>query len=196
MMNPQDQERLRRASPGPDFAPASGGGWIWIIAVMLAVFGLALLHRHGANNLVMIPVGISLFFMFMFMLSHRSESRRLQAVRHAQRMAEFEPQAIGMLPPARDDDSLRRVFDRFDLKVIEHGRRNSWEPKQISSLLEMSRDFVDTQHAGTLLANEDSHELEFHLDAALERALLQYDIAHERKGDGNRPYRSSLEPPF
>lgn len=209
MMNPQDNERLRGTSPRADFAPAAGSGWIWIVAVMLAVFGLALLHRHGANNLVMIPVGVSLFFMFMFMLSHRSESRRLQAARRAQRMAEFEPhpsspsgrrealerQAMGMQPalPSRDDGALRRVFDRYDLKVIEHGRSNDWDPKQISSLLEMSRDFVDTQHAGALLNSADALELDRHLDAALERALLQFDIAHERKGDNKRPYHASLD---
>jgi hypothetical protein len=201
MMNQWDRDRISRgAQQEADHFPGSGGGWVWLVAVLLAVLGLALFARHGSNNLVMIPVGISLFFMLMFLFSYRRESRRLQSLRETQRLTapDFEPQPMGMLPPpAASDGTLRCLFDRFDLKVIDHGRRNEWEPRQISSLLEMARDFVDTPHAGALLNAGEKDELDRHLDAALERALLQFDVANERKGDKKRPYHhSDYDVPF
>ncbi len=194
MMNPWDRENTWREPPGGNEAPAAGNGWAWLIAVIVAVVALVVFSRSNGNHLVLVPIGISVFFMFMFLLNHRREARRLEASRRVQRLADAArraqdgPEAMGFEPPqpARDDASLRRVFDRFDMKVIEHGRNNKWEPKQISSLLEMARDYVDTPHASLLLKRSEETELERHLDAALERALLQYDIANNRKGDDRR----------
>jgi hypothetical protein len=199
MQNPWDRERTW--TPSED-VPASGSGWVWIIAVIVAVIGLFAVARGGGNTFVLASVGVSVFFMFMFLIHHRREVRRSEVARQLKRYDEAQraqDEPMGMEPPqpGRDDAALRRVFDRFDLKVIEHGRRNHWEPKQISSLLEMARDFVDVPHASGLMRAKESAELDRHLDAALERGLLQFDIANNRKGDESRSARYySDEPPF
>lgn len=207
MMHPWDRERTWQDSPDQNMPlPAKGGAWVWVIAVIIAVVALFALANSGGGSrgLVAVPVGISLFFMFMFLINHRREMRHLQAVRRVRQMQQIEapqPMAVGGPPPGapqRDDASLRRIFDRFDLKVIEHCRANTWEPKEISKLLEMARDFVDQPHAASLLRAGEDNELSRHLEAALERALLQYDIDHNRKGDRNRGTYSygDGEPPF
>ncbi|MCC7510736.1 MAG: hypothetical protein IT464_15340 [Planctomycetes bacterium] len=209
MMHPWDRERTWQEAPGNQSGlPSSGSGWVWIVAVVIAVIALAVFARSGGNHLVMVPIGISVFFMCLFMVNHRREMRRVEVARHLQRMGQAEqapqhaPQSMGFAPPgqpARDDASLRRIFDRFDIKVIEHCRRNHWEPKQISVLLEMARDFVDQPHASALLRADQGKELGRHLDASLERALLQYDIDHNRKGDELRKdngYYGDDAPPF
>ena len=186
MMNPWDREHTYREhtyrEPGTDSAPSPGGGWLWLVAVIIAVIGLAVMSKHGANSIVAIPIGISLFFMVMFMVSHRRETKRLAWRREWTAM---QQQAQGSLPdqPAvyeqprpSVDLSMRKIFDRFDLKVINKGRDKHWDPKRVAGFLEYARDYVDTQYASALMQNGEKGELERHLEASLERALLQYDI--------------------
>ncbi|MBX3459810.1 MAG: hypothetical protein KF696_07580 [Planctomycetes bacterium] len=209
MMHPWDRERTWQETPDQQFAPpAKGGAWVWVIAVVIAVIALFALASSGAGSrgIVAVPVGISLFFMFMFLVNHRREMRHLSAVRRARMQHAEQPQApqtmaVGGPPPGappRDDASLRRIFDRFDLRVIEHCRANTWQPKDISRLLEMARDFVDQPHASALLRAGENEELSRHIDAALERALLQFDIDNNRKGDTRRGHYDfgHNEPPF
>jgi hypothetical protein len=203
MMNQWDRERMWQETPGAPAIPSSGNGWAWLVAVIVAVIAIVVFARSNGNQLVLVPIAISVFFMFMFMVNHRRETRRLEAARafkrleEAARKAQGEPMGMEPGTPARNDVALRKVFDRFDLRVIQHGRANNWQPKQLSSLLEMARDFVDTPHATQLQRSGDDDELDRHLLAALERALLQYDIANDRKGDTRRgPYDFIDEPPF
>jgi hypothetical protein len=86
------------------------------------------------------------------------------------------------------DTTLRKVFDRFDVKVITHARGQYWSADKIASFLDYARDYVDTQHATSLLNGNERGELDRHLDAAVQRALLQYDIEHKTP--------APTEPPF
>jgi hypothetical protein len=86
------------------------------------------------------------------------------------------------------DTTMRKVFDRFDVKVIGHARSQHWQPDKIASFLDYARDYVDTQHATSLLNGNERGELDRHLDAAVQRALLEYDIEHKSA----RPW----DPPF
>jgi len=190
MMNPWDQERTYEGQ-GAESSPSSGGGMLWLIAIIIAVVGLVLLAKNGAHNVAFIPIGISFFFMVMFLVSHRREAKRLAWRREVARMQEtpvVAPQSLAYAPrPAAPDANLRKVFDRFDVKVITHGRDKYWNAQRIASFLDYARDYVDTQHASALLAANERGELDRHLDAALQRALLQHDI--ENKHD-------TMEPPF
>jgi hypothetical protein len=215
---------------------SGGSGFVWLIAIVLAVIGLAAMGRHGANPLVVVPVGISLFFMFMFMLSHRRENRRIEAEQRLRRLEraakraldpdadlpDYEhrhedgsreqrfnyraplvgsgtPYAAGTASP--NNDLTRQVFDRFDVQVIELAREISLKPKEAANLLEFARDFVDVSHASNLLRNNRDDELECHLNAAIERAVLQHAISTncekmlkvKTKFKSNRDY---MEPPF
>lgn len=177
MMNPWDQERTWQEG-GAERAPTGSGGMLWLFAIVIAVIGLALLSKHGPHNVVVIPIGISVFFMVMFLFSHRRETRRIAWKRELVRMQ--AQQAIAAQPqrPAVDT-TLRKVFDRFDVKVIGHARNNHWSPDKIASFLDYARDYVDTQHSTALLNGNERGELDRHLDAALQRALLQHDIEHK-----------------
>lgn len=190
MMNPWDQERTWE-DKGAQASPSPGGGMLWLIAIIIAVVGLALLAKNGFNNVAFIPIGISLFFMVMFLVSHRREARQLAWKREVARMQEtpaVAPQPVAYAPrPAAPDANLRKVFDRFDVKVITHGRDKYWNAQRIASFLDYARDYVDTQHASALLAANERGELDRHLDAALQRALLQHDIENKNE---------SMEPPF
>jgi hypothetical protein len=195
MMNPWDRERTYEEPQGERTGmPDTGGnGLLWRVAIVIAVIGLALMARHGANNLVMVPIGISVFFMVMFLFSHRREARRIAWKREVARMQEVErarqQQVVAADVPRANDVAMRKIFDRYDLKVINHGRMYGWGAKDIASFLDYARDFVDTRHAGRLLEGNERGELDRHLDAALERAVLQHDI--ERPGK-----LASEEPPF
>ena len=180
MMNPWDQEGTY-VEPDNRGASSGGSGLLWLVAIIIAVIGLAVLAKHGANSVVAIPIGISLFFMVMFMVSHRRETRRLAWKREMAMLQQVQqrlPQNVAMNQVARPatDLSLRKIFDRFDLKVITKGREKYWDPKRIAGFLDYARDYVDTQHASALMKSGEKGELERHLEAALERAMLQYDI--------------------
>jgi hypothetical protein len=192
MMNPWDGERTWHDRGGSG-AHSGGSGLLWLVAVIIAVIGLAVLARHGANSVVAIPIGISLFFMVMFIVSHRRETRRLAWKREMAMLQQAQqrlPQQVAMheKPCPATDLALRKIFDRFDLKVITKGRDKYWDAKRIANLLEYARDFVDTQHAAALMKSGEKGELERHLEAALERALLQYDMEN--------PDSAPMEPPF
>jgi hypothetical protein len=191
MMNPWDNERTWQEDTGQP-APSKSGGLLWLVAVVIAVVGLALLSRHGFNNVAVIPVGISLFFMVMFLISHRRETRRIAWKREVTRMQQANQQMQPMTvqaPRPAVDTTLRKVFDRYDLKVINHGRTYGWGPDRIASFLDYARDYVDTQHAGSLINGNEKGELDRHLDAALQRALLQHDIEHKTDS-------KAMQPPF
>ncbi|MCB9933541.1 MAG: hypothetical protein H6841_08985 [Planctomycetes bacterium] len=187
MMNPWDQERTWNEK-GASTPPSGGAGLLWLVAIIIAVVGLALMAKHGANHVVFVPIGISFFFMVMFLVSHRREARRLAWKREVARMQDMHAQQVVQAPrPAAPDTTMRKVFDRFDAKVISHGRDKYWNPQRIASFLDYARDYVDTQHASALLAANERGELDRHLDAALQRALLQHDIENKNE---------SMEPPF
>ena len=196
MMNPWDRERTYEEPQGEGMGPpnAGGSGLLWLVSVIIAVIGLALMSRHGTNNIVMVPIGISVFFMVMFLFSHRREAKRIAWKREVARYQEIErnrQQTIAVQNTQRvNDASMRKIFDRFDLKVIKHGRMYAWNAKDIASFLDYARDFVDTRHAGSLLDGNERGELDRHLDAALERAILQHDM--ENPGKLSR----LEEPPF
>jgi len=193
MMNPWDSERTWQDGDNAPAQRTGSSGVLWLIAVVIAVIGLALLARHGANHVVMIPIGISLFFMVMFLASHRREARRIAWKREiAQFRLEQQRQAQAttvQAPRPAVDTTLRKVFDRFDCKVINHGRSMGWSADRIANLLDYARDYVDTQHAGALVQGNEKGELDRHLEAALQRALLQHDIEH--KTDSR-----VMDPPF
>ncbi|MCA8947218.1 MAG: hypothetical protein KDB29_13380 [Planctomycetes bacterium] len=182
-MNPWDSERTYQ-EPGAGSAPSGSSGLLWLVAIIIAVIGLAVMSRHGANSVVAVPIGISLFFMVMFIVSHRRETRRIAWKREVALMHEAQqrlPQNMavtGHAPVSNQpaDLSMRKIFDRFDLKVITKGREKSWDAKRIAGFLDYARDFVDTQHASSLMKSGEKGELERHLEASLERALLQYDM--------------------
>lgn len=190
MMNPWDRERTYEEPQGQGAGlPSTGGnGMLWLVAIIIAVIGLALMARHGANNVVMVPIGISVFFMVMFLFSHRREAKRIAWKREVARFQEMErsrQQTIAVQNTQRANDAaMRKIFDRFDLKVIKHGRMYNWDAKEIASFLDYARDFVDTRHAGSLLDGNERGELDRHLDAALERAVLQHDIENPGKLKG------------
>ena len=187
MMNPWDRKRTYEEPQGQGAGlPGTGGnGLLWLVAIVIAVIGLALMARHGANNVVMVPIGISVFFMVMFLFSHRREVKRIAWKREVARYQEMErnrQQTIAVQNTQRTNDAaMRKIFDRFDLKVIKHGRMYGWDAKAIASFLDYARDFVDTRHAGSLLDGNERGELDRHLDAALERAVLQHDIENPGK---------------
>lgn len=195
MMNPRDREHTWQERDGGNDAP-TGGGLLWLIAVIIAAIGLAVMARHGFNNIVIVPIGVSLFFMLMFLISHHREAKRLAWRREVARLREaareIQSGATGHAPAPRQlsavDVGMRKIFDRFDTKVISHGRMYGWEAPEIAGFLDFARDYVDTQHAQALLEGNEKGELDRHLDAALERALLQHDIAN--------PDRKKDEPPF
>ena len=194
MMNPWDRERTYEEPQGQGMGlPSTGGnGLLWLVAIIIAVIGLALMARHGANNVVMVPIGISVFFMIMFLFSHRREARRIAWKREVARYQEIErqrQQAVSVQTTQRTNDAaMRKIFDRFDLKVIKHGRAHHWGAKDIASFLDYARDFVDTRHAGSLLDGNERGELDRHLDAALERAVLQHDIENPGKLTSEVPF--------
>lgn len=208
MMNPWDRERTYKEKDTSPDTQAGGSGILWLIAIVIAVIGLAVMAKHGANQVVVVPIGISLFFMVMFIFSHRREARRLAWRREMARLREAardqrihapeytaEDAAVGA--PVRKpvvDTAMRKIFDRFDSKVIAHGRMYDWKPQEIATFLDFARDFVDTQHANELITGGERGELDRHLEAAMDRALLQHDIAHpDKKPQGRYNYD---EPPF
>jgi hypothetical protein len=186
MMNPWDNERTWQEGSG-EAAPSKSSGLLWLVAVVIAVVGLALLSKHGFNDIAVIPVGISLFFMVMFLISHRRETRRIAWKREVVRMQAHQQIQQVEAPRTAVDTTLRKVFDRYDLKVINHGRSGGWSPDRIASFLDYARDYVDTQHAGALFNGNEKGELDRHLDASLQRALLQHDIEHKTGAKGMAP---------
>lgn len=185
MMNPWDRERTFQESPAPQ-CPARGAG-LWLVAVVIAVIALALLGRHGANNIVVIPIGISLFFMVMFLFSHRREVKRNAWQREVARL-HSQSVTVPTPQPAAVDTTLRKVFDRFDVKVIAHGRSKFWQADKIAAFLDYARDYVDSQHASALMNGNEKGELDRHLDASLQKALLQHDIEHKEDPASDVPF--------
>jgi hypothetical protein len=212
MMNPHEHPWERQRHGRHNMATheyteqqSGGRGFVWLLAVILAVVGLAAMGRHGANPMVIVPVGISLLFMLMFIVSFRRESRRIEAEQRMQRLeraarraADPEEEHYGDDQPreyhfgapvpysngqalvanhASSNEASREVFDRYDVRVIELARNLELKPKEAAGLLEFARDFVDVAHATRLLRKGDQDELERHLDAAIERAVLQHAIS-------------------
>lgn len=199
MLNPRDRERTYRESDNHEAPSTGGAGILWLIAIVIAVIGLTVMAKHGADEIVAVPIGISLFFMLMFIFSHRRETRQLAWRREMARLQNAAHEQVNATAHGRApnkpivDTGMRKIFDRFDSKVIAHGRMYTWKPADIASFLDFARDFVDTQHANELVRANEKGELDRHLEAALDRALLQHDIAHpdkkpERRFDDSAPF--------
>lgn len=182
MMNPWDRERTWRETEPNSQPRGFASGFMWLVAIILGVFGMMAVAKSGGKAPVaLIPVGISLFFIFMFMIGHRREQRRLSASRwqgmNAQQPLQevrLEAQAL----PKADDASLRKLYDRFDVKAIDECRDNKMDAKQITAFLEMARDFMDTAHAAHLIRCNNLAELDIHMRAAMERAKLQFELGN------------------
>jgi len=183
MMNPWDRERMWRESEPGTQSRGFASGMMWLVAIILGIFGMIAMakSRGSAPPVAVIPVAISLFFIFMFMIGHRREQRRLAATRwqNAQNAMNQQVQEVRLdtqALPKPDDASLRRLYDRFDVKAIDECRTNSLDAKQITAFLEIARDFMDTSHAAQLIRCNNLAELEIHMHAALERAKLQFEL--------------------
>lgn len=226
MMNPWDRERTYQQPEGTAGAPRSNmAAFAWIVAVVVAAVALFAMARHGGGKIVAVPIGISLFFMMMFWISHRREARMLAQRRDTNRLnraaggplaprihpeSELEivagPATVAAPRPAANvahDKLARALFDKFDLMLIAYGREAKWDPKEIVAFMEFARDFLDMQYATGLLREAKSSysntELDRHLDAAMERALLQYEVNHGARPKPPAGYRKSagdLDPPF
>lgn len=188
MMNPGDRERMWRQSEQDNQPGGFAGGLAWLIAIILGVAGMVAMAKSSGRAVAVIPIGISLFFIFMFLIGHRREARRLSNLR-AQARSPVEQLEAQYLPAIRpevrlepqslrraDDESLRRLYDRFDVRAIEECRANNMDAKAITAFLEMARDFVDTAHSAQLIHEGELEELDRHMGAALERAKLQYEL--------------------
>lgn len=185
MMNPWDRERMwRESEPGQQQPRGFASGLAWLVAIVLGVLGLAALGRPGgAKAVALIPIGISLFFIIMFLVGHRREQRRLSAARWQNAAGAVLPQAplqeVRLEPqalPKADDASLRKLYDRFDVKAIELCRGSQMAAARTTEFLEMARDFMDTAHAAQLIRANNLAELDIHMHAALERARLQFEL--------------------
>jgi len=198
MMNPWDRERMWRESEPSTQGRGFANGLMWLVAIVLGLFGLiALAKSGGAKGVALIPIGISLFFIFMFMIGHRREQRRLAATRWQNQVGNQPLQEIRIEPqpaPKADDASLRKLYDRFDVMAIDECRENKLDAKQITDFLEMARDFMDTAHAAQLIRANNLAELEIHMHAALERAKLQFELNHPGAFKVVRPRYD--DPPF
>ncbi|MBX3475042.1 MAG: hypothetical protein KF754_11715 [Planctomycetes bacterium] len=200
MMNPWDRERMWRESEPNNQPRGFASGLAWLVAIVLGVLGMMAMAKHGFRTVAVIPIGISLFFIFMFMIGHRREQRRLMSNRWQQMATTVLPQPPlqeirleqQSLPKA-DDASLRKLYDRFDVKAIEECRHNSLDAGKVTEFLEMSRDFMDTAHAAQLIRRNDLAELQIHMHAALERAKLQFEL--NNPGAFKAPPKIE-EPPF
>lgn len=181
MMNPMSpwnrQEQLQPRKPS--------NGIAWLVSVIVAVIGLVALAKSGGNKAVVVPIFISVSFMVMFLFSHRRENKRIVRARQD---AEFRHQdaliaaaSEAEVNKQRDKD-LRKIFDRFDVMVIEkeHGHYNM-NAKAVAEILEYARDFVDANHAIELMNKGQMKELRIHLKAAYERATLQLALAKPEK---------------
>lgn len=200
--SPEQQENAWRKTEQENRPCGFAGGLAWLIAIGLGVLGMAAMARHGCRTVAVIPIGISLFFIFMFMVGHRREQRRLAASRWVNNQSCCTPPAQevrleAQVLPRADDASLRKLYDRFDVRAIEECRANSMDAKAITAFLEMARDFVDTAHAAALINRREMSELDTHMNAALERAKLQFELGTPGafKATAKRePYPE--EPPF
>lgn len=158
--------------PCPRASEACGATWLF--SVMLAVCGLICLftmHRMSVA-LPMIALGASTVGMVVF-LSLYGRACRLEAakvVKPQQPVVDAPPVVVS----AGYDDAMRRLFDRFDPLAIERARGAGLAPTAIAGFLPFARDFVDTAHAVRLLDAHDEAELERHLKAGIERALVTY----------------------
>lgn len=225
MMNPWDRERTYQQPESAGSAPRSNlAAFAWIVAVVVAAIALFAMARHGGGKIVAVPIGISLFFMMMFWASHRRETRLLSMRREQQRLNHgaggplaprihpeselevIEPGTVAAPRPAQHathDKLARQLFDKFDLMLISYGREAKWEPKEIVGFMEFARDFLDVNYATGLMREAKSSymstDLDRHLEAAMERALLQYEVNHGARPQPPEGYRKSaieLEPPF
>lgn len=174
MMNPWDRE--------PQSKPSNGIAWL--LSVIIAVIGLVALAKGSGHKAVSVPIFMSVIFMLMFLFSHRRENRRvIQASKEAElqrKLNVVEQHTKTEINMQRDKD-LRRVFDRFDVKVIKEGRRSQHSAQQIAQMLDFSRDFVDTNHAIEMLSNGHLVELDKHLEAAIYRAVLQLELSQSEQ---------------
>ena len=111
---------------------------------------------------------------------HASGCGRQKATPPVVDVGDERPVAMGgpvALPvPAADDLAMRKVFDRFDVRAIERARRAGQAPATVAGFLDFARDFVDRRHVAALLDQSDDLEVDRHLAAAVERALLQFEL--------------------
>lgn len=199
MMHPWDRERTATDKPGIN--------WLSILmALLLGVFGLAMaakLANGGKGSLVVPAVFAGMGFLYFLVRGFKGGG--CCSVQRAN-WRDDAPPAGGEVPPphtadapvvapprygytakdaARDNLSLRRIFDRFDVLAIERAKRQGLSPSQQSSFLEFARDYVDVDHSLALLADRDEEELKRHFTATLERALLAFE---NQRSEDNPPF--------
>ncbi|MDC1142734.1 hypothetical protein OAU50_06555 [Planctomycetota bacterium] len=159
---------------------SASGGIAWLISVVIAVIGLIALSKGAGHGAVTVPIFISVFFMVLYLFSHRREYKRIAS---AQKEAKIMQQANIIAAESKAyinkqrDKELRRVFDRFDLMVIGNQRSQTRTASAVAEVLEFARDYVDSSHAIDLLKKEQFKELDIHLNAAYERAVLQLELS-------------------
>lgn len=169
----------------PDFIPCTRASntcaGTWIFSVMLAIGGLvaAFSTRHAPHWVPLAALGVSMFGMMVFVVKYgrscRADASHLMIPIHQPSVAAVEPS-----PAAAADDGgqMRRLFDRFDVRAIERARALGLAPREAASFLGFARDYVDNAHALRLLAAHDEAELERHIAASIERALLAFQAAN------------------
>ena len=186
MMHPWDREHSATDKPGIN--------WLSILmAILLGIFGFAMAAKlsHGGKGPLVVPVvfaGLgSMYFLIRGFKGGGCCSAPRASWRDDGQIATGQPvmprEAGVVAPPGynytakdatRDNLALRRVYDRFDLLAIERAKRQGLTPAEQTSFLNFARDYVDVDHALTLLAERDETELKQHFMASMERALLAF----------------------
>lgn len=188
MMNPWDRRRTWvETQPAPQRCSGNwvGRGLLMLLAAGIGLAGVGALLSRGARPTVAVPVVLSLVFLGLYVARRRRES--IQPSNHciqakvlpaAECVDRPAPQGgpVALPVPSADDMAMRKVFDRFDVRAIERARRASLAPAAVASFLDFARDFVDRRHVAALLDHEDGAEVERHVEAAIERALLQFEL--------------------
>ncbi|MCC6572693.1 MAG: hypothetical protein IT462_02780 [Planctomycetes bacterium] len=142
----------------------------WLASVFLAVAGLtaAFYTRKSPSWAPFVALAISTGGMLLFLIQY-SRACRLQAA-NIIRPPVKAPVTIAIT----DGDAMRRLFDRFDIRAIERARALGLSSGDASSFLNLARDFVDVAHAQRLMNTGNEAELDVHIRAAIERALLTF----------------------
>lgn len=152
-------------------------GNMWLGSLVLGVSSLlALFFISEGNELILFPLGVSVFFMVLFW---RNVRRERDVFSDFNEPTYDQQDALTTMPdPAGSTDSeLRSVFDRFDSMVIDQCEQRGMSGDRIASFLDYAREFVDQTHAATLFRDQRFNELEIHLTAAHRRAMVSWQQA-------------------
>jgi len=157
----------------PNLRPAGAG---WLLSIGLGFLSVVLLSSRKTEVfgvIALIVAGtILLDFLFSRIRAHRDFKKQLRELHQAIAIqnAQLLPRVATPKP-----DAMRMIFDRFDLLTIKRARNDGLDGRHTAELLDFAREFVDTSHAAMLLEQHEEEELQRHLAAALERALLSIE---------------------